>query len=177
MLDLGWSEMAVIALLALLVIGPKDLPRVLRTLGQFMRKARSLSREFQSGLDEMMRETELDEARRAIERTRPGQLDREIRKAIDPGDEVEKELRDMDRDMTRAVRDDPGRSTAAKPSPAAPAGEQEKAEPAAGKVVRHPAGAGAADAKAASAAPETAAAEAGATGEAPEGPRKSQQTG
>lgn len=168
MLDLGWSEMAVIALLALLVIGPKDLPKVLRTLGQFMRKARSLSREFQSGLDEMMRETELDEARRAIERTRPGQLDREIRKALDPGDEVEKELREVD----RAVRDDRGGAAAAKPPaapPAAPAAGGETGRDTggetAGKVVRHPAGAAAQD-------------EAGeGTAVDPEEPRKSQQTG
>lgn len=172
MLDLGWSEMAVIALLALLVIGPKDLPKVLRTLGQFMRKARSLSREFQSGLDEMMRETELDEARRAIERTRPGQLDREIRKAIDPGDEVEKELREVD----RAARD----SGAAKPSGpakpassvAAPPGEEAGSE-AAAKVVRHPAGPAAEGTGTGEKASEPQATEAGAE----EAPRKSQQTG
>ena len=61
MFDISWSEMAIIALLALVVIGPKDLPRVLRTMGQFMRKARALSREFQSGLNDVMREAELAE--------------------------------------------------------------------------------------------------------------------
>ena len=79
MFDISWSEMAIIVLVALVVVGPKDLPKVLRTFGQFMRKARSLSREFQSGLNDMLREAELEEARKAIENTRAGQLDREIR--------------------------------------------------------------------------------------------------
>ncbi len=59
MLDIGWSEMAVIALLALVIIGPKDLPRVMRTMGKWAHKARSVSREFQSGIDDMIREAAL----------------------------------------------------------------------------------------------------------------------
>ena len=43
MLDIGWSEMAVIALLALVVIGPKDLPRVMRSMGKWAHKARAIS--------------------------------------------------------------------------------------------------------------------------------------
>jgi len=136
MLDFGWSEMAIIALLALLVIGPKDLPRVLRTMGQFMRKARSLSREFQSGLNEVMREVELDDVRKAIEKTGGRNLDREIRKALDPEDEVEKELRDVD----RTARDAAGRTggpSVKKPSTGT-SGTENKPERSDSKVVRHP---------------------------------------
>jgi sec-independent protein translocase protein TatB len=61
--DIGWSEMAVIALLTLLVIGPKELPRVMRTVGHWLRKAQSLAREFQSGLDQMVQEAELEDAK------------------------------------------------------------------------------------------------------------------
>ena len=67
MLDIGWSEMAVIALLALVIIGPKDLPRVMRTMGKWAHKARSISREFQSGLDEMVREADLEDAKKAMQ--------------------------------------------------------------------------------------------------------------
>lgn len=67
MLDIGWSEMAMIALLALIVIGPKDLPRVMRTVGQWVRKARGFARDFQSSLDEMIQDDELKEAKRQIE--------------------------------------------------------------------------------------------------------------
>lgn len=144
MLDLGWSEMAVIALLALIVIGPKDLPRVLRTMGQFMRKARSLSREFQSGLNEVMREAELEDARKAIEKTRPGQLDREIRKALDPDDEVDKELRDVDRVARETANTRTPVGTKAKQESSGGAATGDKSigggGSGAGKVVRHPAG-------------------------------------
>ena len=92
MFDIGWSEMAVIALVALLVIGPKDLPRTMKTVAHWMRKARSLTREFQSGLDEMVREAELEDARKALESTRKGNLERTISNAIDPDDEVGKEV-------------------------------------------------------------------------------------
>lgn len=168
MLDLGWSEMAVIALLALIVIGPKDLPKVLRTLGQFMRKARSLSREFQSGLDEVVREAELEDARKAIEKTRPGSLDREIRKALDPSGEVDRELRDLDRTAREATRDSVRPpAAAAKADEAAPGAKPGAAAPGA-KVLRHPAGAEAA----APAPAEPATAVAG-----PDEVRKTQQTG
>ena len=49
MFDIGWSEMAVVALIALLVIGPKELPNTMRMVGRWTRKARALTREFRSG--------------------------------------------------------------------------------------------------------------------------------
>lgn len=67
MFDLGWSEIAVIAVVALVVIGPKDLPIVLRTVGQYVRKARAMAAEFQSGIEQMARETELEQMRKEIE--------------------------------------------------------------------------------------------------------------
>jgi sec-independent protein translocase protein TatB len=97
MFDIGWTEMAVIALVALMVIGPKDLPRVMRMAGQWARKARSLSREFQSGLDEMMRETELDEARKTIESAGRTNIDKLVGDTVDPTGAVSKEMRDIDR--------------------------------------------------------------------------------
>ena len=96
MFDIGWSEMAVVALIALIVIGPKDLPRTMKTVAQWMRKARSLTREFQSGIDEMVREAELEDARKALESTRSGNLQRTLSNAIDPDDEVGKEVRDVE---------------------------------------------------------------------------------
>ena len=60
MFDFAWSELALIAVIALVVIGPKDLPRVMRIVGQWTRRARAIAREFQGSLDQMMRESELD---------------------------------------------------------------------------------------------------------------------
>ncbi|WP_269582195.1 Sec-independent protein translocase protein TatB [Roseibium sp. Sym1] len=58
MFDIGWTELLVIASVAIIVVGPKDLPRMLRTLGQTMGKMRRMSREFQSTFNDALREAE-----------------------------------------------------------------------------------------------------------------------
>jgi sec-independent protein translocase protein TatB len=64
MFDIGWSELVVIAIVALVVIGPKDLPQAFRVAGQWMAKARLMALEFQSHIDEMMRQADVDEMKR-----------------------------------------------------------------------------------------------------------------
>jgi sec-independent protein translocase protein TatB len=59
MFDIASSELILVALIALLVIGPKDLPRVLRLVGNWVGKARKVAAQFRSGFDEMVRESEL----------------------------------------------------------------------------------------------------------------------
>jgi sec-independent protein translocase protein TatB len=93
MFDIAWSHLAVIALVALLVIGPKDLPRVLRTVGTWVGKARAVAREFQSSLDQMVREAELDEVKRQVEAASSVNLERELENSIDPGGEMERSLK------------------------------------------------------------------------------------
>ena len=93
MFDIAWSHLAVIALVALLVIGPKDLPRVLRTVGTWVGKARAVAREFQSSLDQMVREAELDEMKRQVESASSVNLERELENSIDPGGEMERSLK------------------------------------------------------------------------------------
>jgi sec-independent protein translocase protein TatB len=61
MFDIGYTELLVIAIVALVVIGPKDLPRVMRTVGHWVGRARGMARHFRSGIDTMMREAELEE--------------------------------------------------------------------------------------------------------------------
>lgn len=84
MFDIAWSELALIAAIALIVIGPKDLPRVLYTLGKWTRRARAVTREFQSHIDQMMREAELDELQRQAQSLRDLDIGREIEHHIDP---------------------------------------------------------------------------------------------
>jgi len=67
MFDIGWTELLLIAIIAIVCIGPKDLPIVLRTLGKMARKARGLAREFQASVEEVIRESELNDARKEIE--------------------------------------------------------------------------------------------------------------
>lgn len=76
MFDIGWSELFVIAIVALIVIGPKDLPQAFRLVGQWVAKARAMAREFQGHVDELMRETQVDEMKREFqELSRPPELE------------------------------------------------------------------------------------------------------
>jgi len=61
MFDFGWDEMALIAVVALVVLGPKELPQIMRTAGQWSRKVKLMAREFHSHVDDMVREAELNE--------------------------------------------------------------------------------------------------------------------
>ncbi|MGY2050203.1 Sec-independent protein translocase protein TatB [Methylobacterium sp. JK268] len=67
MFDMSWGEVMLIGGVALIVIGPKDLPKALRTVGQMTAKLRRMAGEFQAQFNEAMREAELDEVRREVE--------------------------------------------------------------------------------------------------------------
>lgn len=67
-------EFALVAIVALVVVGPKDLPVLLRTLGRFMAKVRGMAAEFRASFDEMARQSELDELRKEVEAMRKGQI-------------------------------------------------------------------------------------------------------
>ncbi len=82
--DLGMSELLLIGVVALVVIGPKDLPKALRVAGFWVRKARTLSREFQSSVEQMMREAELDEMRQELKKATEIDVEKEFRQTIDP---------------------------------------------------------------------------------------------
>ena len=68
MFDIGWSELLVIAIVAIVVVGPKELPRVLRTFGQYAGKLKRTAAEFRRQFDEAMLESELEDARKSFER-------------------------------------------------------------------------------------------------------------
>ena len=65
MFDVGWSELLLIGVVALIVVGPKELPRMLRTVGQYVGRAKSVAREFQRSLDDAAREMDVQELRDA----------------------------------------------------------------------------------------------------------------
>lgn len=71
---LGFSEILVLAVIALLVVGPRDLPLMLRKLGRQMAKMRALANEFRTGFDELARQAELDELKKEVEALRRGQF-------------------------------------------------------------------------------------------------------
>ena len=92
MLDFAWSEIALIAVVARVVIGPKDLPKALRTLGTWVGRARSIAREFQNSLDQMIREAELEDVRKQLETAASVDVAQTIEKTIDPGGELKRSL-------------------------------------------------------------------------------------
>ncbi len=67
MFDIGWSELVVIAVVALIAIGPKELPGVLRMIGQWMGKARRMASEFQGQFNEAMREAEMADIKKTFD--------------------------------------------------------------------------------------------------------------
>lgn len=83
MFDIGWSELLIIGVVAVVVIGPKDLPKVMRAIGIYAGKARALARDFQGQWDEVMRQAELDEMKKQVEKiaTEPQE---QLKKAVEP---------------------------------------------------------------------------------------------
>jgi len=88
MFDIGWSEIAIIVVVALVVLGPKELPNALRLVTQWTRYARKMASEFQSGIDQIVREAELDDARKAVQSVATMDLAHEIKQAVDPTGEI-----------------------------------------------------------------------------------------
>src|SRR5260370_3471303 len=94
MFDIGWSEIAVIAVVALIAIGPKELPGVLRMVGQWMGKARKMAAEFQGQLQEAMREDEMADLKKSFDEVKEAasgftsgnlmtSLEKDVSKALD----------------------------------------------------------------------------------------------
>ncbi|MFZ0270014.1 Sec-independent protein translocase protein TatB [Caulobacter sp.] len=79
--DIGGTELLVIAAVALIVVGPKDLPVLLRKLGQFVGRLRGMANEFRASFDEMARQSELDELRKEVQAMREGQYTSPMREA------------------------------------------------------------------------------------------------
>ncbi len=84
MLDIGWQELFLICVVALVVLGPKDLPTAMRTLARVVIKVRGLSREFQSGVADMLREAELDDLKRKVSEGGRVDLGKAVKDAVDP---------------------------------------------------------------------------------------------
>ncbi len=93
--------MAVIALIALVVIGPNELPKAMRSLAKWTRKARGMAREFQSGIDDMVREADLDEARKAIDSAKSFDVGKTMTETIDPTGGLRDEVKGLDDEMAR----------------------------------------------------------------------------
>ncbi len=106
MFDIGWQELFIIGVLAIIVVGPKELPQALRTVMRVVRKARSMAREFQSGIDDMVREAELDDIKKEMQTVKTGELPDQIQRAIDPDGEITREVLELE--SPDSLIDEPG---------------------------------------------------------------------
>ncbi|MCR9212510.1 MAG: Sec-independent protein translocase protein TatB [Proteobacteria bacterium] len=95
MFDIGWAEMMFVVIVAVLVIGPKDLPRAIATIGKYVRKARAMARDFQSGIDDLAKETELDDIKKDLQQTTDFNLKKQVEDAVDPTGSFEKMFDDV----------------------------------------------------------------------------------
>ena len=131
MLDLGWPELLVVALVLIIVVGPKDLPWMLRTFGRTTRKLRSMAGEFRSQFDEALKEAELDDVRQVISEAQQLNPKNILKDVVDPIAEVGKEIKsDLDKTMNEATAPPPAESIADKPSGAETDKAAVKAKPA-----------------------------------------------
>jgi len=85
----GFTELLLIAIVALVVVGPKDLPVMMRKLGQFLAKGRAMANEFRAAFDDIAKQAELDELRQEIEALK---RDNQIVSAVDDLKAVEKDI-------------------------------------------------------------------------------------
>lgn len=114
MFDIGWSELLALVVIAIVFVGPKDLPRMMRTAGQYVAKVRAMAREFQNSFEDLARESELDELRKEVSALR-GQ--------------VTEPMRSLKREMDKPVKIGGGGAGAAAAAASAAKAEEERAQP------------------------------------------------
>lgn len=107
--SIGFMEMMVLALLAIIVVGPRDLPKLMRTMGQYMARIRAMGNEFKSAFDDMDVDGDVAAIRREIEELKKtGKLDLE---------EIDREFHDEMRELDASLRESTTLSSPKKPSP------------------------------------------------------------
>ena len=104
---IGFQELFFIAIIALVVVGPKDLPLMMRKLGQFVAKGRALAGEFRAAFDDIARQAELDELRKEIEEL----------KSVNVVQDAADDLRDYEREMNDSVMREQAQETPVKAAP------------------------------------------------------------
>jgi len=116
MFDLGWGELLVVGVVALVVLGPKELPNALRTISNLTKTARKLAGEFQSGVNEIVREADLEDARKAAQSISKGSISKAIEKAVDPTGDLKTTIKGVETEA-KAVSSISAPKPAAAPSP------------------------------------------------------------
>ena len=93
MFEVGWTEMLVIAIVMIVVVGPKDLPNMLRTFGRTTAKLRAMAADFQKQFNEALKEAELDDVKKSVDELRSLNPAAEIRKQLNPFEQAAADVR------------------------------------------------------------------------------------
>jgi sec-independent protein translocase protein TatB len=125
MFDLAWSEIVLIGVVALIAIGPKDLPVAMKAVTEVIKKARRMAAEFQTHVDDMMRDANLDEVRQSINEIRNFDIKGTVERAVDP----DGKLRETFASNPLEPQKDPTGDPPAAPQPVIEAAEAVPAEP------------------------------------------------
>lgn len=118
----GFSELLFLVIIALVILGPKDLSLTMRKLGQFVAKGRSMANEFRAAFDDIARQAELDDLRKEIEDLK---RDNAVTQAVDELKEVEKDINQtvlreeakLKKDMAKPIAPEPESDAPAQPKP------------------------------------------------------------
>ncbi|ODA95529.1 twin arginine-targeting protein translocase TatB [Mesorhizobium sp. SEMIA 3007] len=121
MFEVGWTEMLVIAIVMIVVVGPKDLPNMLRTFGRTTAKLRSMAADFQKQFNEALKEAELDDVKKSVDELRGLSPMAEIRKQLNPFEQAAVDVRSgVDAAMKPKPAADPATPAASTPQAAEP---------------------------------------------------------
>ncbi|RNJ43143.1 twin arginine-targeting protein translocase TatB [Mesorhizobium erdmanii] len=121
MFEVGWTEMLVIAIVMIVVVGPKDLPNMLRTFGRTTAKLRSMAADFQKQFNEALKEAELDDVKKSVDELRGLSPVAEIRKQLNPFEQAAADVRaGVDAAMKPKLAADPAAPAASTPQAAEP---------------------------------------------------------
>ncbi len=99
MFDFGGFEILAIVVLAVLVLGPKELPQAMRAIAKVVRKVRGLASEFQGHVNEIVREAELEDVRKSVQQFSSTNVGAQVNKMIDPEGEIGETLKDPLKDI------------------------------------------------------------------------------
>lgn len=137
MFDIGATELLVIAIIAIIVVGPKDLPGMLRNFGRFVGKMRSMARDFQNQFEQAARDSGLDEVRRGVSEVQKYSPSGQVKKAVgsiaDEGDKLKRDIDSAGESKAKPTAKDEAASGTSDKTAAADKGDAAPKEPAATK--------------------------------------------
>jgi len=120
MFDLGWSELLVVAVVLIVIVGPKDLPAMLRTFGRVTKQLRGMAGDFRRQFDEALKEADLEDVKHSVNEVRGLDPRRKVREAMNPmksiGDEIRSSLNSATAAPEPKVPDKTGQPKAASDS-------------------------------------------------------------